>query len=317
MKRRHLLAACSLLTASVLCTAQPSTPTQVIVPAPPGGPSDLIARIVIGRLQAKGGVYVIENKSGANGMIAARGVSESFRDAHWMVGDATLLTSNPLLYPQDQGFNIERDIVAVAGLLRQPSVLVVGQASPWKSMGDLIEAAKKRSVSFASGGVGSNGHLTMGRFGDVAGFTPLHVPYKGAAPAMVDLIGGRVDAAFVLVSGVAEYIKTGKLRALAVASDTRLAFAPEVPTIAEAGLPQFRGEGAYFLMMAARAPEPEKEKVGQRMREAIADPQVQKQLVGLGLIPDWMPAEKARNWIAEERARNARFIADNKVGLEK
>ena len=311
---KKLLATIALSMPFVHCGAQTSPVTQVVVPAPPGGPSDLIARIVIGKFQVQGETFVIDNRAGANGMIAARGVASDPKA--WMVADGTLLTVNPLLYPKDKAFDIERDIEPVAGLLLQPTVLVVRAEAPWKTMKDLVAAAKTGNVSFASGGIGSSGHLTMGLFAEAAGFTPMHVPYKGIAPALTDLIGGRVDAAFVLVSGVAGLMRSGKLRALAVASDARLPLAPSVPTIAEAGLTGFRGEGAYFMMMSAKAPAADKEKVSERMKQALSDTSLQDKLKELGLSPRWMSMADAKKWIATEHDRNAKFIANNNIRLE-
>lgn len=314
MKFIHVCIGACLALAGALATAQTSSVTTVVVPAPAGGASDLIARVVVGNFQARGESFVIDNKGGANGMIGARAVASD--PSLWMIADGNLLTVNPSLYPKSQGFDVVRDIKPVAGLLLQPTILIVRADSPWKTMADLVAAAKAGTVSFASGGVGSAGHLTMGLFAEAAGFKPLHVPYKGQAPAMTDLIGGQVDAGFLYVGGAASYIRSGKVRALAVANNTRLKFVPDVPTVAEAGLPNFRGEGAYFLMMSDKTPLDAREKVSQRVRKVMEDESVRGKLMDLGLSPQWTSAEDASKWIARERERNAKFISENSIRIE-
>lgn len=287
---------------------------QVVVPFPAGGPLDSLARIVTAKLATVGETYVVDNRAGANGMIGAKAVAAAQPDGRtWLMADGALLSVNPKLYPKDPNFDGEKDLTPVAGLVFQPSILVVNSNSTWKTMQEFIAAAKAKPLNYASGGVGSTGHLTMELFASAAGISPSHVPYKGAAPAMNDLLGGQVDAAFVSVGGAIGHVKSGKLRALAVSGVQRVAAVRDVPTAAEAGLPGFQVQGAYFVLVPSKTPAKEMKAISDKAISAVSDTDVQEKLRAIGMEPKPMSMEEAAKWIASDKARMAKIITDKNI----
>ncbi len=317
MKKKLFAAAGALcLAATTAATAQAQV-VQVVVPFPAGGPLDSLARIVTAQLAGPGESYVVDNRAGANGMIGAKFAAAAAPDGKtWLMADGALISVNPRLYPKDPNFNVERDLTPVAGLVFQPSILVVNANSPWKTMREFIAAAKARPMNYASGGIGSTGHLTMELFASAAGISPSHVPYKGGAPAMNDLLGGQVDAAFVSVGGAIGHVRSGKLRALAVSGTERLPAAPDVPTAAEAGLPGFQVQGAYFVLVPSKTPADAMRAISEKAIRAVNDPQAQEKLRAIGMDPKPMTMDEAARWIAADKARMAKTIAEKNIKAE-
>ncbi len=306
--------------AAVLCfsTAMAQAQVvQVVVPFPAGGPLDSLARIVTAKLTAPGDAYVVDNRAGANGMIGAKFVGAAQADGKtWLMADGALMSVNPKLYPKDPNFDVERDLTPVAGLVFQPSILVVNANSPWKTLQEFVAAAKVKTMNYASGGIGSTGHLTMELFASAAGIAPAHVPYKGAAPAMNDLLGGQVDAAFVSVGGAIGHVRSGKLRALAVSGAQRLATIPDVPTAAEAGLPGFQVQGAYFLLVPSKTSARDMKAISDKVIQAVSAADTQEKIRAIGMDPKPMSMEDAAKWLATDKARMAKTIAEKNIKAE-
>ena len=305
-----------LFTALVASTTHVRAETvQAIVPFPPGGPLDSVARVVTSYLQqSSSDTYVIENRAGANGNIGAKAAAQGASDGRtWLFADGALVTVNPKLYPKDANFDVDKDLKVVAGVALQPAVLVVNANSRWTTLQDFVSHAKTGSLMYASGGNGSTGHLTMEQFASATGLKLTHVPYKGAAPAMTDLLGGQVDAAFVSVAGAIGHVQSGKLRALATSSSQRIAALPNVPTAKEAGVSNFEIEGAYFVMVPAATPPSVATAVADKVMRAVADKGVQDRLLALGLLPRPMSATDAAKWLANERAKASKLIADKQI----
>lgn len=298
-------------------TASHAQVIQTIVPFPAGGPLDSLARIVTSKLNSPPETYLVDNRAGANGMIGAKAAGTSQPDGKtWLFADGALVSVNPRLYPKDTRFDVEKDLTPVAGLVLQPAILVVNANSPWHTMKDFIAAAKQKQLNYASGGMGSSGHLTMELFANAAGITPSHIPYKGGAPAMNDLLGGQVDAAFVSVGGAMGHVKGGKLRALAVSGSQRLSSLPDVPTVVEAGLPGFQVQGAYFVLLPSKTPANIMKSVSEKALKAIADPDVQQRLRALGMEPSPMGMAEAIKWIAADKVRMGKLIAEKNIKAE-
>jgi len=301
-------------------TAFPSAAAtiQAIVPFPAGGPLDLVTRVVTAQMQqASGDVFVVDNRGGANGMIGARAAAGGAADgSNLLFTDGAIVTVNPRLYPRNPAFDPERDLKVVAAVAFQPSVLVVNPSVPAKTLKDFIAYAKDKRVDYASGGVGSQGHLTMAAFAAAARLDMTHVPYKGGAPAMNDLVGGQVTAAFVGVAGAMGFIKSGRLKALAVSGDRRAPALPDVPTASEAGLPGFVQQGAYFVMVPAKTPDAVVRDLERRVLAAASDKQVQQKLRDLGLDAKAMGRAASEQWLAADRERMGKLIADNGIKAE-
>lgn len=236
------LLACALLCVAPALQAQsfPTKPVRIIVPQTPGGASDALARILAPRLSARWGQpVVVENKAGAGGNIGMEEVARAPADGH------TLLMSyvgthaiNGALYAK-LPFDPEKDFAPVATLAVLPFVVLVNSALPVKTLGDLVELSRRQPVAFGSAGNGSVNHLLGEMFSATAGVKMQHIPYRGAAPAMTDLLGGQIQVVFTSLPSAAGFIKDGRLRPLAVTSAKRAVGFPDIPTVAESGYPGF------------------------------------------------------------------------------
>lgn len=291
---------------------------QTIVPFPAGGPLDSVARLITSRLQqGTADAYVIDNRSGANGMLGAKAAASAKPDGRtWLFSDGALITVNPRLYPKDPDFDPEKDLKVVAAVAVQPAILVVNPNSGWKTLPEFVSQAKKQNLTYASGGIGSSGHLTMALFADVVGIDPLHVPYKGAAPAMTDLLGGQVSSAFVSIGGAISHVQSGKLRALAVSSPRRLAAMPTVPTVKEAGGPDFVAQGMYFVMVPAKTPSDIAAAIGEKVLKAASDKSVIEKMQALGMEAVALNAAESAKWLAAERDRMGKLITTKNIKAE-
>jgi tripartite-type tricarboxylate transporter receptor subunit TctC len=240
------------LVASTSLRAQatwPDRPVRIIVPLPPGGPSDIVLRAAIDKMQPGfKQPLVIDNKPGAAGNIGAADVARAAPDGQtWLWTTDTLLTVNPHVYPR-LGFKPE-DLVPVMRASTFSQTLVCHPALGVKTLADLVGLAKSKPLSYASGGAGTPGHLSTELFKSVAGIDMVHVPYKGPAPAAQDVIGGQVDCGFLAGPTVLAHVRAGKLTALAVSGATRSALLPDVPTVAESGYPGF--DAGFSLVLFA------------------------------------------------------------------
>ncbi len=236
----------------------PTGPVRIVVPFPPGGTTDILARDVAVELQQKWGVPVtIDNKSGASGSIGSEQVMRSAPDGQTLLFTATHHVINPSLY-KTLKYDTRKDFTPIALIANVPNVLVVHPSTPAQTVQELIALAKAKpgALSFGSAGPGGANHLAGELFKHSAGIDIVHVPYKGAAPALNDLLGGQIPMMFDSLPGVIQHIRSGKLRALAVTSATRAAAAPEIPTMREAGVKDFEAT-AWFGLYAPGGMAPE------------------------------------------------------------
>ena len=266
--------------------ALPPGPITLVVGWPAGGPSDNVARLTAQRMaEALGQSIVIDNKGGAGGNIGSDAVARARADGSTiMLATATSHGLNSALYAKLNHDPI-KDFAPVGMITTSPSVLLVPTDSPFRSVADLLKAAKAEpgKLNYGSGGVGSSQHLAGANFKRIAGVDITHIPFKGTAPAMTDLMAGRVD--FVLTTGSMSFIRSGKLRPLAVAARQRLPALPDVPTFEEAGVKGFYTDSWYGLVAPAGTPRPALDKLNAALATALRNPEVQKQFLDQGSLP--------------------------------
>jgi tripartite-type tricarboxylate transporter receptor subunit TctC len=264
----------------------PSRPVRVMVGFAPGGPNDIIARAYSARLaEALGQPFVVENRTGAAGNLAAESVARSAPDGQTlMLGSTGTNAVNPSLYA-NLAFDLVRDLTPVSVIATSPSALAVHPKVAARDVRELIALARAQpgKLTYASAGSGSSQHLSAELFKQAAGVDIVHVPYKGAAPGITDLLAGQVDMSFAPVANVVPYARTGKLRLLGVTGATRSAFTPDTPTIAESGLPGFEVTTWYAMFATAGTKAEIVERLAAELRKIAQIPQLREQLANLGI----------------------------------
>ena len=297
--RRALLSAfAGGCAASLLATpgwaqaAYPNKPIRYIVPFAAGGLTDVMARLVGRRLnEALGQPVVVDNKPGANANLGAEQAAKSPGDGYTWLAVTLTHAVNPALFPQ-LPYSISRDLLPVAHLANSPLVLVVNEKDPERNLKDFLAKARAKSLNGGSSGNGTPPHLGLELLALAADIKVLHVPYKGGAPSLNDLLGRQLDFIVANMPEAISYIKGGRLRALAVTSAKRHPLLPDVPTFAEAGLSGMELENWTALMMPKGTPTAIVEKVAGEATRAVKLPEISERLIGMGFSPTGLgPAE--------------------------
>ena len=263
--------------------AYPSRPVRIVVTFPPGGAADIIARLIGQRLSERlGQPFVIENRPGAGSNVGTEAVVNSAPDGYTLLLAVTSSAINATFY-EKLNFNFIRDIAPVAGLMRVPHVMEVNPSFPAKTVPEFIAYAKANpgKINMASAGVGSGPHLFGELFKMMAGVDMVHVPYKGSAPAVVDLVAGQVQAMFDLMPSSIQAIKAGKLRALAVTTLARSAALPDVPVLADF-VPGYEASSWQGVGVPAKTPPDIIERLNKEINAALADPAIKARLGAMG-----------------------------------
>ena len=323
MKTLKWLAAAGLciLLAPGLASAQnfPDHTIRLIVPFPPGGPNDIIARVVSQKMQAiLKQTIIIDNRGGQGGVLGTDLVAKAKPDGYTIaVASAGALAISPSM--EKVAYETLKDLAPVTLVAKVPEMLVVAENVPAKNMAELIALAKKQpgKLNFASSGPGSLPHLAGELFKLQAKIDIVHVPYRGAAPAVNDLLGGQVQMVFLDLPVLLPQVKAGKLRPIAVGAEKRVPSAPDVPTTAEAGLPQLQTENWYGMVAPAGTPKEVVAALNKAAVEALKDPDVVAKLSSQGAILVGDTPDEFRAFIASETAKWAKVIKDAGVPTQK
>lgn len=296
----------------------PSRPITIVLGYPPGGPTDLIARVVAQKLtEAWGKPVIVENKPGAGSNIATEQVVRAAPDGYTLLVETIANATNMSVYKK-MSYDTHKDLAPIVQFMASPSVLVVGPKVPAKNLKELVALAKAQpgKLDFASTGVGGSPHLAGEMLKVRAGIDIVHIPYKGATPALQDLLGGQVAMGFMTSLGLSQHLQAGKLRALAVASPKRVPELPDVPTMAEAGLPNFNVLSWNGLAAPARTPRPIVEKLNAEVNRILSMPDVRKQLQSTGGDPVGGTPEEFAKFVDSEIRQWAAVVKSANVTLD-
>lgn len=293
------------------CAAYPDQPVRLVVPFPPGGPTDIVARPLAQKLsESLGQQVIIDNRGGAGGNIGAGAVAKSTADGHTLLmGTVGTHAINATLY-KNLTFDPVKDFAPVSLVAQAPVVLVVHPSVPAKTLKEFVALAKSNpgQITFGSAGSGSPGHLTGELFKDMAVVDLVHVAYKGSAPAIIDLLGGQIQAMFDPIQATLSHVKAGKLRILGVSSPKRSSALPDVPTIAEAGVPGFETTAWWAVFAPARTPKDIVTKLNTEIVKIMRSPDVKKRLHALDIEPIGSTPDQLAAHVKTETGKWARAV---------
>ncbi|WP_376785926.1 tripartite tricarboxylate transporter substrate binding protein [Diaphorobacter nitroreducens] len=326
-RRIALMGACTLAAAGLLPAAAvaqpdaqwPSKPIKWVVPFPPGGAMDVIAR-TLGEKAGRtlGQPFVIENRPGAGGNIGADAVAKSPADGYTIMITSIGMATNKALYPR-LSYDPVKDFAPISLLAIVPNVLVVNTAKTTdKSVADVVAHAKRDpgKLTYASAGNGTSIHLAGEVFASMAGLNLLHVPYKGSGPAVTDMLGGQVDLMFDSITSARPHIQAGKLRALGVTSAKRSATLPDVPTIAEAGVPGYEVSPWFAVFAPAGTPAAIVNKINAALIDAMKQPDTVAKFETIGAEPIGTTPQQLATHLDKELARWGALIKERNIRMD-
>lgn len=322
MRRRlaaGLLGLAAALSAPLaLGQAYPAQPVKIVVPFPPGGTTDILARQLAGELAQKWAVpVVVENKAGASGTIFSEQLARSAPDGYTLMLTATHHVINPGLY-KNLRYDTKTAFTPLAEVAAVPNLLLVNTAVPARTVAELIQYARDNpgKLSFGSAGTGGANHLSGELFKSMTGVQMVHVPYKGAAPALNDLLGGTIPVMFDSVTGVVQHVKAGKLRALGVTSLKRSPAVPDIPTLDEAGVKGFEATAWFGLYGPAQMKPELAARINADVREALSTPRMRALFLEQGAEPGARTQPEFAAFVNAEIDKWAKVIATANVKLE-
>ncbi|SPS01967.1 tripartite tricarboxylate transporter substrate binding protein [Cupriavidus taiwanensis] len=316
LSRRHALALFSCLAVSaaaappVLAQSFPARPVRLVVPYPPGGPTDIVARVVGQKLSERlGQPLVVENRPGAGGNIGAEAVARAAPDGYTLLVATTAHAINMTLF-RKPGYDTRKDFAPVSLLTRGPLVLVTAPATPAANVAELIAMARARpgQLTFASSGNGQSTHLAAELFNSMAGVRMTHVPYKGSAPALTDVMGGQATVMFDTMLSAMPFVRDGKLRALAVTGAQRSPAAPDTPTIAQSGLPGYEATAWNALLAPAGTPPAVLETIAAALKSVLDDADVRARFATQGFAAEWTSPPATAKFLDQEIDKWARVV---------
>jgi tripartite-type tricarboxylate transporter receptor subunit TctC len=310
------MALCVLAPIAAGAQAWPTKPVKFIVPYPPGGSTDPMARLIAAKLSdSLGQPFVVENRSGASGTIGTAFVAKSPADGYTFIFVFDYHAVNPFLMP-NLPFDTVKDLAPVTLIGTAPMAIATAAGKPYKSFVDVVAAAKVKpgAVSIGSVGNGSLGHLTMVLVQQASGIRLIHIPYKGGGPMTADTVGGQIDLAIGSVAVITPHVTGGKLRAIAVTGDARSRALPDVPALAEQGLPGFSALAWWAVFAPAGVPKPVIDKFHAELVKAFNLPDVRKLLtetLGIDLVVS--PPEGLAQWLETQMQRWGKVVRENNI----
>lgn len=296
----------------------PNKPIHLIVGFSPGGSADTVGRALAEGLSNRlGQAVVVENKAGANGNIAAELVARSAPDGYTLYFPSIGHAVNASLY-KNLPYDPVKDFTAIGGVFSAPNILIVPANSPYKSVGELIAAARANPgrLTFASSGSGTSVHLSAVLFEKMAKIDMIHVPYKGTGSAMPDVISGQVDMSFPNLPSGLPHVKSGSLRALGITTAKRSSAAPNIPTIAESGLPGYDMATWYGLVAPANLPVEIRNRLNKELQSILADPKFKDKLIAQGADPMPGTSEQFSLFIKSEIEKWRKLIAQSQITID-
>jgi tripartite-type tricarboxylate transporter receptor subunit TctC len=300
--------------------AYPDRPVKILVGYAPGGGVDIVARLLAEKMRvALGQAVLVENRPGASAMIAAQGVTQAPADGYTLLlAAAGEIAANPALFKQRMAYAPQHDLAPISLVATVPNVLVVAPSVSVRNPAELVQLAKQRhDLSFASSGIGNPQHLAGELLNRMAGTDILHVPYRGAAPALTDVAAGRVTMNFSSLGPALPLIRDGKLRAVGVTSVTRMPQIPDVPALAEGpGLAGYELLNWFGLFAPAKVPQPIVARLAAVVRTSLADADLAAKLSEQGALPQAMAPDTFRDFVAAEITKFTKIIEDGGITAE-
>jgi tripartite-type tricarboxylate transporter receptor subunit TctC len=316
---KAVAAACAVAACAGAHAAEfPSKPVRILVGAPPGGSNDIFARAIAQRVTPSLGQNVIvENRPGANQLIAADLTARAAPDGHTLYITTTSFAAGVAINPK-QPFDPVNDLTGVTMVGNGPMVLVVHPSLPAKTAKDLVAIARSRpgQLNYTSSGIGSINHMAMEVFKSQAKVDVVHIPHKGMAPALTDLMAGNVQILIVSLPSVTGQMKSGRLRALGVTSAKRTSFMPELPTIAESGVPGYEATLWWGIFAPSKTPKPVVDRLNSEIHKAMASPELKKTFVEFGAEPSPTTPEAFTAMVRKEIAKWAKVVKDANIKPE-
>jgi len=317
LKKLASILAIACIPAAAQAQVYPAKPIRLVVPYSAGGGADNAARIIAARLTTTlGQTVVIDNRPGGSGMIGAQAVAQAAPDGYTVLYDASAFAVNPAL--RKMAFDPAKDLMPVSLAVTVPNILVVPPSAPYKTVQEFVDHARKHpgEMTYASYGAGSAAHLIGELLKNQAGIDLLHVPYKGGAPALTDVMGGQVNSYFANAASGMSYVKSGKLRALAVTSAKRMASMPDVPTLAESGFKNFEVLEWNGFFVPKGTSNGVVAKLAKEIQAATMDPETRQKLIGLGVDPIGSSPDVFSKFVQTEMSRWATLVKSNNITVD-
>lgn len=322
--RRHMvawsaLALCGLCASPVQATdAYPNKPIRLVVPYPPGGPTDIVARVIAQKMQEQmGQTWIVDNRPGAGANLGAENVARSPADGYTLLVATTAHAINPSLFT-NLSYSLQQDFSPVSQLTSGALVIVVNPSLPVEDVKGLIALARSKEggLNFATSGNGQSTHLAAEMFNAMAGVKMNHIPYKGSAPALSDVVAGHADLMFDTLLSATAFIKSGKLKALAVTSAERSASAPDIPTVAEAGLPGYEAIAWNGILAPAGTPAEVIEALNAGLKTVLQSTDVKDRFAAQGFAATWNSPADYKQFLNNEISTWAQVVKDSGARVE-